>query len=223
MEVRAVARGRTRWEGSRQRDQLRGVCRHRRRLRDRVVRRLHDRQAIPAGAGAHEGVPAMPGDCSGRRHQVPRLHEHTIIAGMIRSWFCVVACAMAAACAGSSTPPPAPKAEPPDARVKALADTFLEAYFDRNPESATVYGVPGRHHNTLTDNSLAALRAWEAKEDAWINDLKAMDAAAITAAPLRATYAILRQTLEGSIAKRVCHDELWSVSQMTGWQVNYGY
>ncbi len=41
--------------------------------------------------------------------------------------------------------------------------------------------------------------------------------------PLRATHAIARQVLEGNVAKRVCRDELWPVSQMTGWQVNYGY
>jgi len=107
--------------------------------------------------------------------------------------------------------------------MKAFADTFLSAYFDRNPEAATLYGVPGRHHDALTDNSLAAQRAWEAREDAWLAELKQVNASAIVSGPLKATYAIARQALEGSIAKRVCRDELWNVSQMTGWQVSYGY
>jgi uncharacterized protein (DUF885 family) len=132
----------------------------------------------------------------------------------------------AAAAACGSAAPPAQQTDPatsPDARVQQLADTFLSAYFDRNPESATIYGVPGRRHNMLTDNSLAALHAWEAREDGWLNELKQIDASAIGSGPLRATYAIARQALEGNIAKRVCRDELWPVSQMTGWQVNYGY
>lgn len=141
---------------------------------------------------------------------------------MMRRFAIALVCATVAGCSGGSGAPP-PKAEPPDARVKALADTFLDAYFDRNPEAATAYGVPGRHHDKLTDNSLAALRAWEAKEDGWLADLKQIDPSGIGSRPLRATYAIARQSLEGSVAKRVCRDELWPASQMTGWQVNYGY
>lgn len=133
----------------------------------------------------------------------------------------VATAVLAVACGPTAAPPPA--ADPPDARVKSLADTYLRAFFDRNPETATLYGVPGRRHDALTDNSLAAQRAWEAREDAWLNDLTQIDPAAISSAPLRATYAIVRQTLEGNVGKRICRDELWPVSQMTGWQVNYGY
>src|SRR5262249_7730171 len=43
-------------------------------------------------------------------------------------------------------------------------------------------------------------------------------------APLRATYAIVREALEGSAAARVCRNELWGVSQfVNGWQVQFGY
>jgi len=110
-----------------------------------------------------------------------------------------------------------------DSKARAAADAFLAAYFDRFPETATQYGVPGRRHDRLTDNSLEAQKAWDAREDAWLAELKQIDPAAIAAAPLRATYAIVRQTIESDIAKRVCHDELWPVSQMTGWQVNDSY
>jgi uncharacterized protein (DUF885 family) len=110
-----------------------------------------------------------------------------------------------------------------DSRARATADAFLAAYFDRFPEAATLYGVPGRRHDRLADNSLEAQKAWDAREDAWLAELKSIDPAAISAAPLQATYAIVRQTIESDVAKRVCHDELWPVSQMTGWQVNDGY
>jgi len=108
--------------------------------------------------------------------------------------------------------------------VKALADAYLEGYFDRNPDQATLYGVPGRRHDRLPDNSLDALKRWQAKEDAWIAEAKAIDGAAIQAPPLRATHAIVLEALQGSIGARVCRYELWTVSQfVNGWQVQDGY
>jgi uncharacterized protein (DUF885 family) len=133
-------------------------------------------------------------------------------------------CLLAWAC--QPAPERAPAGSPGEAagaRVKALADEFVSAYFDRSPESATLFGVPGRHHDKLTDNSLDALKAWETREDALLNRLRQIDPARISPGTLRATYAIARQALEGDVAKRICRDELWPVSQMTGWQVNLGY
>ncbi|MGE3403063.1 MAG: DUF885 family protein, partial [Vicinamibacterales bacterium] len=118
---------------------------------------------------------------------------------------------------------PAAPPQAADDRVRQLADTFVGAYLDQFPESATFYGIPGRAHDRLSDNSLAALAAWQQREDGWLADVRAIDPATIEAPPLRATYAILRETLESSIGTRICRGELWPVSQMTGWQVNYGY
>jgi uncharacterized protein (DUF885 family) len=109
-----------------------------------------------------------------------------------------------------------------DANVLQLADVYLNGYFARYPEAVTVYGVPGRHHDALFDNSLDALKAWQAKEDAWLARAKQMDPARTPT--IRATYAIVREALEGSIATRVCRYELWTVSQfVNGWQVQDGY
>jgi uncharacterized protein (DUF885 family) len=113
--------------------------------------------------------------------------------------------------------------EPADAKVKALADAYLAAYFDRYPDQGTYFGVPGRHHDQLPDNSLASQKAWEAREDGWLVEARSMNPGSIQAAPLRATYAITREALESSIGSRVCRSELWNVSQMTGWQVSFGY
>ena len=129
----------------------------------------------------------------------------------------------AVACNRAPEPAAAVKHEPADVRVKALADAYLSAYFDRYPDQGTYFGVPGRHHDQLPDNSLAAQKAWEAREDGWLTEARAIDASAIEAASLRATYAITREALESSIGARVCRSELWNVSQMTGWQVSFGY
>jgi uncharacterized protein (DUF885 family) len=117
-----------------------------------------------------------------------------------------------------ATPPPT------DAHVRALADAYLAAYFERSPELATLYGIPGHRQDQLTDNSLGAWKAWEAREDAWLAEAKQIDPATISAPPLRATYALVREALEGPIALRACRNELWTVSQfVNAWQVQYGY
>jgi uncharacterized protein (DUF885 family) len=107
--------------------------------------------------------------------------------------------------------------------VKQLADAYVAGYLERNPDQYTYFGIPGSRHDRLPDNSLAAQRVWEAKEDAWLNEVRAIDGGAIQDRSLRATYAILREALEGAIGGRVCRSELWNISQMTGWQVSYGY
>jgi uncharacterized protein (DUF885 family) len=99
----------------------------------------------------------------------------------------------------------------------------VSGYLDQFPEQATYYGVPGRRHDKLTDNSPSAVAAWQAREDRWLAEAKAIDTGAIGSASLRATHAILREALESSTASRVCRTELWNVSQMTGWHVNLGY
>jgi uncharacterized protein (DUF885 family) len=129
---------------------------------------------------------------------------------------------LAAAC-GSPAEPPPPAPPPGNNRAKSLADAYLDGYFERNPEVITYYGVRGRRHDRLSDNSPDALKAWRAKEDAWLREAQTIEPATIAAAPLKATYAIVRETLEGGVAARACHTELWNVSQMTGWHVQFGY
>ena len=127
---------------------------------------------------------------------------------------------------GAKAPAPAPALAPEqaDARVRSLADAYLDGYFQRNPDQVTLYGVPGRRHDALPDNSPDALKAWQAKEDGWLALARQIDPAAIEAPPLRGTYAIVREALEASIGLRVCRYELWTVSQMVnGWQVQDGY
>jgi uncharacterized protein (DUF885 family) len=140
---------------------------------------------------------------------------------MKKSWLAAVLALATVAC---NQQPQQPAAQPSDAHVKALADTYLAAYLERNPDLITQYGIPGHRQDKLIDNSLDALKAWEAREDAWLVEAKQIDPATISAPPLRATYAILREALEGPIALRACHNELWTVSQfVNAWQVEDGY
>src|SRR5262245_56556758 len=88
----------------------------------------------------------------------------------------ILAAAALSACRSQPAQPAALK-ESPDSRVKSLADTYLTAYFDRYPEDATTYGLAGRQHSAMFDNSLAALSAWKSQEDAWLAQAKAIDPA----------------------------------------------
>jgi uncharacterized protein (DUF885 family) len=138
---------------------------------------------------------------------------------MIRRFCLLLLLATVVACSsGSKSAPPSA-----DVRVTQLADTYLAAYFDRNPDQVTVYGVPGRTHERLPDNSPEALTAWKAMEDRWLAEARAILPASLTTPSLRATHAIVQETLEGSVGARVCRSELWNVSQMSGWHVLFGY
>ena len=143
---------------------------------------------------------------------MPRPHRLLCLTGL------VVTLAACRAEPPRPTPPPAA-----DGRVEALADAYVAGFFERYPDQATYFGVPGRHHDRLPDNSLESLTVWEAREDAWASEAAAIDPAAIQEPALRATYAIVREAVEGARAMRVCRSELWNVSQMTGWQVSFGY
>jgi uncharacterized protein (DUF885 family) len=145
------------------------------------------------------------------------------------AFVCVCLAVVSAACNNGPTPPaagsgPVPAPEPADARVRALADAYLDGFFQRNPDQVTLFGVPGRHHDALPDNGLDALGSWQAKEDTWLAQAKQIDPATIETPALRGTYAIVREALEASIGARVCRGELWTVSQfVNGWQVQDGY
>jgi uncharacterized protein (DUF885 family) len=136
----------------------------------------------------------------------------------------VAVCLLAGAGCSRRAEQPAPPRPSADAQVRALADAYLDGFFERNPDVVTLYGVPGRHHDKLPDNSPGALKAWQAKEDAWLAQAKQIDTSAIEKSSLRATFAIVREALDGAMAARVCRNELWTVSQfVNGWQVQDGY
>src|SRR5262245_66180603 len=111
---------------------------------------------------------------------------------LTRTFVCLCLPILIGGCSRGAEPPASkPQPEAADARVRALADAYLRGYFDRNPEARTLYGVPGAHHDQLSDNSRDALKAWQSKEDGWLAEARQIDPASIQAVPLRGTYAIV--------------------------------
>ncbi len=106
--------------------------------------------------------------------------------------------------------------------VLALADAYVSGYFEQFPDDATSFGYPEADHGRLRDNSSESHAAWQAKEDAWLEQLQASDASAVVGTSAEIPYGFLKETLEASVGFRVCRMTLWNVSPTwTGWQNSY--
>ena len=133
------------------------------------------------------------------------------------AWILPVFCLLPAC--GTET---APESTPPTSattagNIEAIADDYLEALFERFPTMATSYSIPGARHDRLFDNSLAALADWQAREDAWLEELLAIGEPRDIGSRDWVTYGILVETLQSSVATRICRTELWETSTTTGW------
>lgn len=107
--------------------------------------------------------------------------------------------------------------------VQAIAADYVDHYFQMFPEQARSSGLADpRYDASLTDLSPESLRSWHGHEDAWLARIRAIDPRPLEGRPEWATYRIVREQLEVSVAKRVCREELWGVKQMWGWQEGLG-
>lgn len=128
-----------------------------------------------------------------------------------------------AACEVSAPPPAEPPtgagiaAAPTPRSIETIADEYLEVLLDTWPELGTYYGVPDADHGRLGDNSPAGYEAWRAREDEWLEKLDALAAMPPVGTRDWITLGILRETLENSVATRVCRSELWQAGAVTAW------
>lgn len=104
-----------------------------------------------------------------------------------------------------------------ESRIELIADEYLAAVLKRYPEMGTLYSISGVRHDRLIDNSLEALTAWQAREDVWLRELDLIGEPTGVGSRDWVSYGVLREALEGSIAKRVCRSELWQASSATAW------
>jgi uncharacterized protein (DUF885 family) len=127
----------------------------------------------------------------------------------------IVGCATAPAPGG-----PSPGTADAAHRIDALADEYFAGWVRTFPLSALYSGVPDAPNDVLQDNSLAAVRVWEAREDRWLDALKQVRAEAVRGRPEETTYGVLLETLEAARQSRVCRGELWPLDQQGGWQIS---
>jgi uncharacterized protein (DUF885 family) len=106
----------------------------------------------------------------------------------------------------------------PAVPLNTLADDFVREFTAAHPLGAVFLGMPDAPNDRLDDNSLAATKAWEVKEDRWLERLKHIDVADLPSAD-QATHGVLLETLEGAVQGRVCRSELWPLNQQSGLQI----
>ena len=104
------------------------------------------------------------------------------------------------------------------AQLTALADEFLREFVLANPLAALYFGIPNSPNDSLGDNSLAATRQWQGREDDWLKRLRQINESDLSAGD-QVTHGTLLEMLEGSVATRVCRDELWPLNQQGGLQI----
>ncbi len=120
-----------------------------------------------------------------------------------------------AACGGPTSEPTGDDA----ATAQRVAQAFVDGYYHQFPEEAYEVGYPDTPMDRLGDRSQAAMDAWRAREDGWLAELRAIDAAALDGTDAAVPYAFTLDRLEASAGRRVCRAELWNASPTwTGWQ-----
>jgi uncharacterized protein (DUF885 family) len=145
---------------------------------------------------------------------------------ILRFWpiLALAACAPTSTSRGGAGQEVPPENRNPDSQVaarqlNAIADQYWRDLLQSYPLYGTFLGAPETPNDRLDDNSIAATRAWERKEDRWLDRLKAIDGDALRGRPEAATYGILLETLEAARQTRVCHEEYWPLNQLFGWQI----
>src|SRR6187549_1105292 len=79
-------------------------------------------------------------------------------------------------------------------RVDTIANQYWAAFVEAFPVAALFLGVPEAPNDQVGDNSLAAVRAWQAREDGWLRRLKEIDAHRLAGRSQDATYGVLLET-----------------------------
>jgi uncharacterized protein (DUF885 family) len=105
------------------------------------------------------------------------------------------------------------------ARVNALADQYIDEYFNAFPHYATMAGRAAGPHDRLPDISAQARARWESTEDSLLARLEALDTTRLEAGSSAAvTFGFLRDVLRNARDFRACQMPLWNVSPTwTGW------
>lgn len=127
----------------------------------------------------------------------------------------VVAIVIALSCsAANAQSPAAGEAEP---RLTALADAYVAARLERDPDLVYYYRLPARPdtHEKLPDRTPAGIRKFDRAVDRLSTQLGRIDRRTL-AGQARTMHALLDEELAASRAARVCRMQLWDVSHFEG-------
>jgi uncharacterized protein (DUF885 family) len=120
------------------------------------------------------------------------------------------------------TPPPEDTATAdPATAINEIADRYYATTLELTPEVAYFSGIDLERHDGLEDISLGAIEARHIILSDMLLQLEIVDANSIVGKIEWITHAYLLQELKATVAQRVCRNELWNVSQMSGWHLGY--
>lgn len=122
----------------------------------------------------------------------------------------------------AALPAAAPAAAAPAAaaerRLEALADVYVAARLERDPDVGYIFGVtlPERAEGRLDDRSPGGLARFDASVDGIARALPAIDRSRLDH-DHRILHALLSEEVAGTIAMRACHREWWDAGHIGGW------
>jgi len=106
--------------------------------------------------------------------------------------------------------------------VNALADEYVQGYFDMFPEQALTFGAVDPDPARLSDPSLGNLARWQIRQQELLARLDEVDMQAITEAATVLTANFLHNVLESARDVEICRMELTNVSPTwTGWMAGF--
>jgi uncharacterized protein (DUF885 family) len=107
-------------------------------------------------------------------------------------------------------------------RINALADEYVQFYYEQFPEQALFSGAVDPDPARLTDNSLESVARWQILQQDLLARLDEIDLSVVTDPAAIITANMLRNQLQSSLDLAVCRNELWSVSPTwTGWLAEF--
>mgnify|MGYP001813099212 FL=1 len=109
----------------------------------------------------------------------------------------------------------------PAEAMNDVADRYYAWTLERFPEQAYFAAVELERHDGMLDNSPEALAAAHAIEDELLAAVEAINADDLVGKPEWIAKALLEQELRSGVARRICREELWNISQMGGWHSGY--
>lgn len=119
------------------------------------------------------------------------------------------------------TPSNEKAAADPASVINEIADRYYATTLEQTPEVAYFSGVNLDRHDGMEDISPEALQARYTALNDMLLQLEAVDSASIVGQVEWITHAYLLQELKAIVAQHVCRNELWNVSQMSGWHLGY--
>jgi len=133
----------------------------------------------------------------------------------------ITLCALTMSGCGQAPAPDDTTTADPAAVVNEIADRYYATTLELTPEVAYFSGIDLERHDGLEDISLEAIEAKHTVFSEMLLQLETVAADALVGQAEWITRAYLLQELKATAAQRVCRNELWNVSQMSGWHLGY--